>query len=214
MASLQRTNGQVQIIAVPSQVVAFIKLSFPQMHPDTPNDSHNLTANQCNVGLLSALMALVDRVPDRLIARLSPDDFTLFTIGTETIRTVVRRLEATDIRTEHGAGGVPLRGSNSIGGWNPVMLVRKALASCPDEAPATSETRLGFVQDQTLRDELESDLSAVETAIANHEWKAATVLGGALIEALLLWGLDRTGVASCVNAPKKPTRILAPVGVH
>src|SRR5262249_23770204 len=38
------------------------------------------------------------------------------------------------------------------------------------------------------------DLSAVDRALANAEWKAATVLAGSLIEALLLWALGQKPV--------------------
>jgi hypothetical protein len=54
--------------------------------------------------------------------------------------------------------------------------------------------RLGFLQRKaglrTLRENILRDLGATERALNNAEWKAATVLAGATIEALLLWRLQ------------------------
>jgi hypothetical protein len=45
---------------------------------------------------------------------------------------------------------------------------------------------LAFVTDADVRDDLRLDIAAVDRALANREWKAATVLAGSAIEALLL----------------------------
>jgi hypothetical protein len=72
-------------------------------------------------------------------------------------------------------------------GLNPITLTRQALAVCPDEFPAAGTVELGFVPDTALRESLRRDVSAVNIALANGEWKEATVIGGSVIEALLLW---------------------------
>jgi hypothetical protein len=74
---------------------------------------------------------------------------------------------------------------------NPIALVRRALSSCPDEFPSASTAGLDFIGEADLRESLRMDLSAGNQALANGEWKAATVLGGSLIEALLLWRLQK-----------------------
>src|SRR5207245_3284286 len=70
---------------------------------------------------------------------------------------------------------------------HPLTTIRRALEQCPDEPLAVGAGRLMFVTDADLRDVLARDIGAVDRALANGEWKAATVLAGSLVEALLLW---------------------------
>jgi hypothetical protein len=42
-----------------------------------------------------------------------------------------------------------------------------------------------------FRKNLRLDMSAANRALANSEWKAATVLAGSVVEALLLWAIQR-----------------------
>jgi hypothetical protein len=65
-------------------------------------------------------------------------------------------------------------------------LIRRALAACPDESPAPETRELAFIEDTELRDGLRLDISAINRALSNSEWKAATVLAGSVVEALLL----------------------------
>jgi len=53
-----------------------------------------------------------------------------------------------------------------------------------------------FVKDDELRDSLRRDVSAAIRALNNSEWKAATVLAGATIEALLHWKLQEPPITS------------------
>jgi hypothetical protein len=63
------------------------------------------------------------------------------------------------------------------------------LRLCPDEAPSASTTGLEFITEHELRTDLRTDLGVVDRALSDGEWKAATVLAGSVIEALLLWKL-------------------------
>jgi hypothetical protein len=78
----------------------------------------------------------------------------------------------------------------NVKGSDVVTLIRKVLVQCPDEYPAPSATDLLFVKDEELRDSLRRDVGAAIRALHNSEWKAATVLAGATIEALLHWKLQ------------------------
>ena len=64
------------------------------------------------------------------------------------------------------------------------------MSECPDAAPAPGTTSLSFVQDGHLRESLRLDVSAAGQALQNAEWKAATVLAGSVIEALLLCAVE------------------------
>jgi hypothetical protein len=68
-------------------------------------------------------------------------------------------------------------------------VLHGVLSKCEDEFPPAQTTELLFVTDAELRHSIRQDTGAVNRAITNAEWKAATVLSGAAIEALLLWRL-------------------------
>jgi hypothetical protein len=73
---------------------------------------------------------------------------------------------------------------------NPVAMIRAAMAACPDEAPTQATTGLSFIIDADLRASIRLDISAADRNYAEGEWKGATVLAGAAVEALLLWVLQ------------------------
>jgi hypothetical protein len=74
---------------------------------------------------------------------------------------------------------------------DPVGRIRAALDQCPDESPAPGTEELRFITDADLRTNLRNDIGAINLALSNGEWKAATVLAGSAIEALLLWALQQ-----------------------
>jgi hypothetical protein len=68
---------------------------------------------------------------------------------------------------------------------------------------------LQFIPDQDLRDSIRRDICAANQALHNGKWKAATVLAGAAIEALLYWKLGQVpanergkGVSATVSQGK------------
>jgi hypothetical protein len=76
---------------------------------------------------------------------------------------------------------------------SPLELIYYALNGLPDSVPAPETKSFEFIQDGSLRDNLRLDLSGAASALRNSEWKAATVLSGSVIEALLLWELMEHG---------------------
>jgi hypothetical protein len=102
------------------------------------------------------------------------------------LRLIRERIALWRERPEHANELVFLRGFRNL---SPVTLIRQALAKCPDEAPAPGTSELNFITAMDLRANLRSDIGAVNRALANGEWKAATVLAGSTIDALLLWDL-------------------------
>jgi len=77
-----------------------------------------------------------------------------------------------------------------LGARDSIQIVRTALSKCQDEALSSSAAELKFLKNPDLEMVLGTDLGSVERALANGEWKAATVIGGSVIEALLLWAID------------------------
>jgi hypothetical protein len=176
-------------VVVPSQIVQFIGEVFPYLGEVANANTQILTLNTEIRGALLGLVSLIDGVPAHLVR---PELVPQIAMAKESILTAVREAEQKTMREKAIDGEVKLRplvypgGKSPAGGWNPVVVLRSAFEKCPDDAPPKSFLRLPFIQDAALRDELERDLSAVASALLNSEWKATTVLGGSIVEALLL----------------------------
>lgn len=70
-------------------------------------------------------------------------------------------------------------------------LAGTRLPAPPTQFPAEDTADLLFISDADLRANLRSDLVAMDRALSNGEWKAATVLAGSVLDALLLWALNQ-----------------------
>jgi hypothetical protein len=128
---------------------------------------------------LLGLLNLLKSVPDELIT-LSSTEYADLVLAKSTIE---ETLEHWRLRGNVGE-------MSHVKGSDAVSVIRRALAKCPDEFPPSGAAELLFVTDPALRDNIRSDLGAVNRALNNAEWKAATVLAGATIEALLHWRLQ------------------------
>ncbi|SRR5713101_2682164 len=69
--------------------------------------------------------------------------------------------------------------------------VYRLLKLCPDEIVPPAEARLTFLRDAKLRASIARDIHSLEALVLDEEWKSATVIGGSVVEALLLDGLLR-----------------------
>lgn len=164
---------------VPSQVVDLIDKLFPWAKDQKENDGKNYLSagNSCSI---AAVIDLTQQIPSELITLL-PDDFTEFVSSTAALRTSIQNWQFSGDSALHFIPGLrPL---------SPVTLIRQNLAKCPDEFPAASTAELTFITDIALQQSLRLDLSASNNALSNGEWKAAIVLAGSLVEALLLLAL-------------------------
>ncbi len=74
---------------------------------------------------------------------------------------------------------------------SPLEMIYDALTGLPDSVPAPETKGFEFIGDSALRDSLRLDLSDAASGLRNSEWKAATILSGSVIEALLLWELTK-----------------------
>jgi hypothetical protein len=171
---------------LPSQVVALIDSSFPNARPQQEDPTNQ--SRQWEIGLgatttLAALVDLVEEIPRELLV-LESERYVELLTALEVIRTAIRTMQS--------RGDVhPLRKISGFSDLNPVTLIRRALASCPDQMPSPATVELAFIPDQQLRDDLRLDISAATRAFADGEWKTATVLAGSVVEALLLWKLSQ-----------------------
>jgi hypothetical protein len=166
----------------PSQIVEYIDGSFPA---DSFQDE-NLLLNHHIIAPLSALLALIDKVPQHLIA-LDRSDFALLTTTKAFVSIALR--ESARLRFK-SSSHMPYRliGPNRR---NAVLSIRDLFAKCSDEAPHPKTAGLAFLTDDDLRASLRADLDQADRAMRDGHWKSATVLAGAVAEALLLWSVRR-----------------------
>jgi hypothetical protein len=159
---------------VPSQVIAYIDRIIPE------NTWNNFGPGQA--GELAGLLSLIDRIPDELLS-MDSASYSDFVEASSSIKQQLKLwdkqnnliLNLTSARSGHGTA---------------MSRIRGALAKCPDEPISESTSAMNFITDNDLRQSLHRDLSAIDRALSNGEWKAATVLAGSVIEALLLWSLQ------------------------
>lgn len=174
---------------VPSQIVEVIDKMFPRFKDQEPNDKRTLTANHRS--LLAAVSELVQQLPDELIV-LEGDDYIEFAASVAAIRQIQETWKTDQTRQLEALHGLrPL---------NPIKLLREALAKCPNEVPAPGTADLMFIKDDEFKERLRIDIGAVRHAVCNGDWKAATVLSGSVIEALLLWALQQMNQADVTTA--------------
>ena len=158
---------------VPSQAVSTIARLYPfAAKGDTdPKIAWNSAGN------VATILALLEGIPDELLV-----------VDEEAIAQLVeaKAVMATfiDNAHAHGSSSVALAGKH-------ISSVYQILSKCPDRAVPAAVTALSFVSDAAFRESLRHDISEIEAALTQGEWKSATVVGGSVIEALLLWALDQ-----------------------
>jgi hypothetical protein len=175
---------------MPSQVVQTIDALFPHAAKNVRTPLSGPSPS------LFGLLTLLKDVPQELIA-LPSADYADLILAQSTIEDMLAHWRA------RGAVDTP----PGVNGFDAITVIRRALAKCPDEYPPPTTTELLFIKGSDLRDSIRQDVGAAYRALNNYEWKGATVMAGAAIEALLHWRLkepppDATEVDRAVNALK------------
>jgi hypothetical protein len=161
---------------MPSQVVSVVLRLFPHVTVARPGDGF-LHSGQLDQ--LLGIANLVKEIPSELMT-VSVADYADLVLALTSIE------ENNKFRISRGAQfGLP-----AIQGKDFATIIYDVLVKCPDEYPPKSTIALTFIGDVDLRENIERDIEGIERAISHAEWKAATVLAGSVIEALLLWRLS------------------------
>jgi hypothetical protein len=188
---------------VPSQIDNYITHVFPFVRAGTSQGTP--TVGKEFAGTVTGLLELIDRIPEELIT-LTGQDYYEFVGSVATIRdrlTAWQNQQNPNLNTSIG---------QLFRGLNPVTIIHETIRKCPDQFPAAATSELAFVTDAELRQDLRVDIGAIGRALSNGEWKAATVLSGSTIEALLLWALQQCPVSDLrqvsQTAPKLPNKPL------
>ena len=167
----------------PSQVVRFIYKLFPELEQSLDvriQKGMRITAGR--QAAISSILKMVNQIPFHLMT-LEGDAFSDFSLATSELERAVQCWER----------GIKHEIVNKTGGFyveNPLKVLAVLLSKCPDTGVPQETSSLSFVKDKGFQVSMRLDLAAVNQALANGEWKAATVLGGSILEALLLWSLQ------------------------
>jgi len=158
----------------PSQVVTAIGQLFPHVHSGV-----DFKLFQGNRPAVLALLDLIEHIPPELMP-LDTHDVVQLIISLNFLRGALSQWATSDLAFDRVDGG-----DRTV-----IYDIRDILKRCPDAAPTPTTTELVFIPDADLREGLRLNISTANQALANGEWKAATVLAGSVVEALLLWAIQ------------------------
>lgn len=171
---------------VPSQVIAVIDVLYK--HAAAGNDMHRgtISFHDQDMAHLASILALTEAIPPELIT-LDPADFASLVCCMSAIRQALSQWAA--------RGGTKIKLKAPFSEVDVVTAIRRLVALCPDSHVSTDTPGLEFLGDGLYQRELRVDLRDSFRAFSNGEWKAATVLAGSVVEALLLWCMQhKTGL--------------------
>jgi hypothetical protein len=161
---------------VPTQIVTFIDGDFP-----FATEGRDYNVDMQFRDRVSALLRLVDELPDDLIT-FDGENYNRFVRAVETMRSTIglwQSLGASTADFHHRRLGAS------------ITELRRLLMNLDDERTPATTAGLPFIEDYELRESIRADIAAADAAFIGQEWKAATVLGGAVVEALLLWAIGQ-----------------------
>lgn len=161
----------------PSEVVRLIEgLGFPDGIPGTMRNGQVLQHGAWNarqVGVAGSILARVDAIDPRILREsLTDRDRDMLSEAVETLRQA-------HSAWLHGDRGQALTTHH-------VTTIYGLLKKAKDEATPVAAADLPFITDPKLKEDIARDLTALPRLISDEQWKAATVIGGSVVEAILL----------------------------
>lgn len=118
------------------------------------------------------LLDMLSNVDDRILfATLSPEQGLDWRRNLAAIQAAVRRWQS---------------GAEAKLPFSHVVEMYGLLGHCPNEIVPKAEPRLTFIADAKFRTSIARDIDSLNAFVKDEEWKAATVIGGSVVEALLL----------------------------
>ena len=142
---------------VPSQAVQLIDELFPRARAlDT------FLVPFADTSRVAAVLAFVKAIPAEVV-NLSGQDLSDYAVALA----IVERVQQIWAAQRENVSMADYRATN------PIVLLRRALSKCPDEAPARGTTELLFIADADadLRESIRRDISAANQDMVNGEWK-------------------------------------------
>jgi hypothetical protein len=161
----------------PTAIVEFLESTYTWL-PDQP-----APASPRNPGEVKALLSLLERVPDEFI-QVSSKELVEYLVAKEQLAVGL----TSEWRQFNGAEREAVR------------KIYQILKRCPDSAPPAEATEPQFITDPEFRKDLHNDIGQVNQSLRSGQHKAATVLAGAVVEAVLLWALQNKRTKSDIEA--------------
>jgi hypothetical protein len=169
-------------IVVPSQVVLYLDSRYPQAKQQMAGEVSSFYLQRDYAPTAQYLLTMIENIPSYLFA-LDGESYAEFGEAIAAIQCAIAAWNSGD--NHYKLEKIP--GQHKL---HPFTLLRKHLIKLKDEGISPETNELNFITDDDLRNLLRLDISNVNKALENGEWKAATVLAGSIVEALLLWKLQ------------------------
>ena len=187
---------------VPSQIVEFIDKRYPVVKEQLSGHGKTFSIDYSRQGVINTIMHLIDQLPTYLTP-LAGDELVRFLEAYHELKSGI-------VIWGTGSGGLrhEITKIKDGSGLNPITVIRDILSKCPDQGVENRDTGLSFIADQVFAEIINQDISFVNEALSNAEWKASTVLAGSVIEAVLLdsiKGLREHNSAAYETALEKTT---------
>jgi len=191
---------------VPSLVARIIETAYPWA-------GETLAGRNAYAGALesdqapnvSMILGLAEQIPSELLPA-DAADHALFVAACGAMRGALMSWSGGG----HPGHAAKLYPSSVFQNRSPVVALLGVLQRAPDEAASSGTADLSFIQDVPARDDIRIDVANAHRALGNGEYKAATVLAGSVIEALLLWAIKQADAADVDAAVKKASETKAP----
>jgi hypothetical protein len=165
---------------VPSDIVAFIDRAIPDAKTIQDDPERSDIGPKHSLAFYQSLFSLIKELEISLLPP-DPGDYIHFLASKGTIEAKMQNPRNAD---QIPMGHVP--GSHE----HPVIAIRRLLEDCPDTAVPSTTTNLLFIPDQDYREKLRLDIASVEGFLNARQWKAAMVIAGSVIEAMLCFKIS------------------------
>lgn len=171
---------------VPTQIVEYIDVRFPAVRDQIEGKGNTVQYDSSFHAAVNTIIEMLDQLPPNLLT-ISGEDYILFVEAVNELKGAIV-FWSSDHATKMKYQIYKMRNGSKL---NPITIIRNALSKCPDQGVDETTNELVFIDDNEFREALRQDISFVNQALINTEWKAVTILAGSVIEALLLYAIDR-----------------------
>ena len=170
---------------VPTQIVEYIDARFPAVRDQIEGKGNTVKYDSSFHAAVNTIIEMLDQLPPNLLT-ISGEDYILFVEAVNELKGAIV-FWSSDHATKMKYQIYKMRDGSKL---NPITFIRIALSKCPDQGIDVTTNDLVFIDDTEFREALRQDISFVNQALINAEWKAVTILAGSVIEALLLYAID------------------------
>lgn len=171
---------------VPSQIIEYIDVRFPAVRDQIDGKGNKVTYDSSFHAAVNTIIEMIEQLPANLIT-ITGEDYILFVEALNELKGAII-FWSSDHATKMKHQIYKMRDGSKL---NPIAFLRIVLSKCPDQGVDVKTSDLSFIDDAEFKEILRQDISFVNQALINAEWKAVTILAGSVIEALLLHAIEK-----------------------